>query len=121
MLRCRIKAGTPSNPNTPVLIANPTGKWAKPDRSSPRIQYETSNPGAMKRTSVAAKAMGGKASEMFPKGRRRIVATAQESNTSASGNLGRAGPPTRPAGECVFTGLSRKLQMFPSAKASTIF
>ena len=88
VLRCRIRAGTPSSPNTPVLMTNPTGTRAGLEKPSSRSQCETSNPGAMKSTSVARKAMGGKASEMFLRGRRRIIATAQESKTSASGDFG---------------------------------
>ena len=103
-----------------MLIANPTGKWTNLDRSSPRTQYETSNPGATKRTSVAAKATGGNASDRLLNGRRRIAATAQESNTIVSGDLP-VRPPTSPVGDFVFKGSSRKHQKFPLAKASTLF
>ncbi len=76
----------------PVLIANPTGTRAIPDMSSPTSQCDRSNPGAVKSTRVAAKATGGKAPERSLRGRSRITAAAQESKTSASGDLRRAKP-----------------------------
>jgi hypothetical protein len=42
----------------------------------------------MKSTSVAMKATGGKASEVFLRRTRMIVATAQENSTAASGDFG---------------------------------
>ncbi len=121
MLRCRIKAGTPSSPNTPVLITNPTGMWAKADRSSPRSHCDRRNPGAINRTSVAAKMMGGKASKTFLRGRSVIAATSQESNTSASGDFGRARPSMSARGDFLFTGLPYRAQTLPSAKVSILY
>src|SRR5215210_8909718 len=92
----------------PVLITNPTGTTAGQVKSSARSQFETSNPGAVKSTSVAAKATGGKAADKSLRGGSRITAAAQESNTSASGDLERVNSPIRrSARERVFTGIAR--------------
>src|SRR5215212_510115 len=96
------------------------GMWAKPDRSSPRSQCETSNPGAMKRMSVAAKATGANASEMFLRGRSRVAATAQESRARVSADFGRGRPLISTSGDFVFTGLPRRLQAFPSPELSIL-
>ena len=92
MLRCKIRAGTPRSPKTPVLIANPTGTRAGPGMSSLRSQSDRSNPGARKRTRVAAKARRWHSPETLLRGKSRITAAALKSNTSASGDLRRAKP-----------------------------
>ena len=92
MLRCKIRAGTPRSPKAPVLIANPTGTRAGQGMSSLRSQCDRSNPGARKRTRVAAKARRGNSPVMPLRGKSRISAAALESNTSVFGDLRRAKP-----------------------------
>src|SRR5829696_2677169 len=111
------------SPKMPVLIANPTGTRAVPDMSSLRSQCDTSNPGAVKSTRVAAKARGGKAPESSLRGISRITAAAQESKTCVSSDLRRVKPLLRrddPPGDRAFTSMPRRPQTFPSAKANTL-
>src|SRR5215211_7476769 len=107
----------------PVLIANPTGTRAVPDMSSLRNQCDSSNPGAVKSTRVAAKATRGKASERPLRGKSRITAAALKSKTSASGEFRRATLLLRsddPPGDRAFTGMPHGPETFPSAKASIL-
>ena len=99
VLRCRIRAGTPRSPKTPVLIANPTGTRASPDMSSLRSQCDRSNPGVVKRIIVAAKATGGKAPEMPLRGRQQDHRRcAREHNERIRrSQTSRAATPSRPS------------------------